>query len=489
VAVASYDNDATLKGSAMPKLKYNASWTEDDEVAIDEALGLTEEQGIKLFTQKGTIVITAEQATALVALADKDEEAAPAATPEAPEGTPKEGDKDAKVDETPDVVDVHIVTQRERAATEMGEKLSEATNTVLAKGYEARETVNITPLLTYLAMVADLGKPAVQAMPKPNTYLKDGATWFGTGDKKVKLATNEPYDKYSAQDLSGKKPKKVPMSYYKTEALATKEGKKWQAELQEVDKALAVLKENKLKTVPEGKWKGFAKAALARRSTLYTSRITYIQGALGRAVKLAHQCYAFDSLSGVKYSFDQEKVGEQMMYVNRNEPVQIWDVTFEKNEKTGNTIEKHSDPINLSIGAFLKFDVAEAIKIAGSADKVTYETLAKTVERDTQTETPGTKEADWSKHAIENVAQFENIMSSLAAYISDGDGDVNGKRLAAIEKRVSEKDGEEFLLVIGDTCAALDDFWTRFEKSYLAAAKKRNDAKVAERQAREKIAA
>jgi hypothetical protein len=472
----------------MPKLKYNDDWSDEDQAKIKKVLGLSDADADTLFIQEKTIVISGDQAKALVAM--NDEETAPAATPTAPDASPKEGDKqDAKVDESPDVVDVHIVTQRERAATEAGEKLSEATNTVLAKGYEARETVNITPLLTYLGMVADLGKPAVQGMPKPNTYLKDGKTWFGTGDKKVQLGDNEPYDKYSAQDLSGKKPKKVPMSYYKTEALATREGKRWFAEQQEVDKALAVLKENKLKTVPDGKWKGFAKAALARRSTLFASRITYIQGALGRAVKLAHQCYAFDGLTGVKYSFDQEEVNGAKVYVNRNEPVQIWDVTYEKNEKTGNTIEKHSDPINLSIGAFLKLDVAEAVKIAGSQDKVTYEILAKTVERVTQKDTPGTKEEDWSKHSIENVSQFENLMSSITSYISSGDGDVNAKHMTAIEKRIAEKDGEEFLLVMGDACSALDDFWTRFQKAYQAASAKRNAAKVAERQARDKIAA
>jgi hypothetical protein len=489
VAVASYDNDATLKGSAMPKLKYNASWTEDDEVAIDEALGLTEEQGIKLFTQKGTIVITAEQATALVALADDDggEKNEPEASPVSPEANP-DGKQDAKEADKPDVVDVHITTQRERAASEAGKNLSEGTNKVLSDGFKARETVNITPLLTFLGMVSDLGKETVQNMPRPNTYLKGGKTMFGTGDKAVMLSGNDvPYDKYSVLDTSGKKPKKVAMSFYKIEARATKEGKRWNAELESVEKALSVLKENKLKTVPDGQWKGFAAPALRRRQTLFESRITFIQGMLGRAVKLAHQCYAFDGLQSVAYSFDQEEVEGKKIYVNCNEPVQIWDVTREK--KGNETIVTKSDPINLSIGAFLKFDVAEAVKIAGSQDKVTYEILAKTIERDTQKDTPGTKEEDWSKHSIENVSQFENVMSSITSYISSGDGDVNAKHMTAIEKRIAEKDGEEFLLVMGDACSALDDFWTRFQKAYQAASAKRNAAKVAERQARDKIAA
>jgi hypothetical protein len=475
----------------MPKLKYNSDWSDEDEKKIATALKLSDADKDTLFIQEKTIKITDDQAKALLAIPDgEEEETAPEGTPEAPAETPKEGDKDAKEADKPYVVDVHITTQRERAASDAGEKLSEGTNKILSDGFNARETVNITPLLTFLGMVADLGKETVQNMPRQNTYLKGGKTWFGTGDKAVVLQGNDvPYDKYSVLDTSGKKPKKVAMSFYKTEARATKEGRKWVSELETCEAALTILKDNKLKTVPDGKWKGFAAPSLRKRVTLFESRIGFIQSSLGKAVRLAHQCYAFDSLQGVKYSFDQEEIGGVKQYVNRNEPVQIWDVTITKNEQTGREIEKHSDPINLSIGAFLKFDVAEAIKIAGSAEKVTYETLAKTVERDTQTETPGGKEADWSKHAIENVAQFENLMSSITSYISSGDGDVNAKRMAAIEKRISESDGEEFLLIMGDACSALDDFWTRFQKAYQTAAAKRNATKVAERQAREKIAA
>jgi len=449
----------------MPKLKYDADWSEETEVAIGETLSLTEEQETKLFTDHGTIVITKEQAELLEAMNDEQTNDDDSGGGDDDRNTPDTEHPDA------DVIDISVAAERDRDAIDVGKALSDKTLTAIREGYEAREKVNITSLLVMTSTRADMKakKKDMGDLPIPNSYRKGGLTVIGKGEEATPVvagdnARNAPWDKYTYQDVNdnGKQVTRK-ASYFGKMFEASPLGVDLKKQDESLTTALNSAAFKKDGGPMPADWQGKSKPQLVRRRNLVRSRFNFGVTTLKKAVSLDKQCRAFDGLTLVGYSFEQEN----NEYVNRNEPIQVYSIKTVTLEN-GKERQVSGEPSNVSIGAFLRYNVAEAIAKAGKAELVTLEHLQATVKREKGAGKDKTKTGadDWSKHEIENVRQLENIFSSLTNYLTASDGDVNSKRLAAIEKRIDEKDGAEFLIVMGDFSMALDDVWTKYAERY-----------------------
>jgi len=483
----------------MAKLSYNPAWTENQQVAIEEALGLDEKQSETLFTNQEPITITKEQAqqfkdwaTAEKNKPDEDEEELGGEqTNDANNDTPTTNDDrsqhDADDADKADMIDISVASQRDRDAIDVGRKLSDGTLATLRDGYEAREKVNITPLLVRQSLVADAKakKFDLNDLPVPGSYRKGGKTVIGTGDNVRILGDNDPYDKFTFQTLNDNaKHVTKKGSYYDSMFRSTALGKELVAARELADAAVQSFKE-KGPAMPS-EYSGKTKPQCIRRRSLFDSRIRYGINTVKKAVELHQQCHAFDGLTQVGYSFDTELVNDKRQFVNRNEPIQVFSQVTEK-LADGKERIKTGDPSNQTIGAFLRYDVAKAIALAGgNAKDVTLEHLQKTVARERggtdQADKQNKKASDAFKTEIGNVENFETATYTYLNYLHTDQDDLNVKHVEAIKKRIAEKDGNDFLLALGDLCVHLDDgVWPIIQKAYEKAAAERNAVAIAER--------
>jgi hypothetical protein len=460
----------------MPKLSYNASWSEDDEVEIEEALHLTEQQTETLFVQKGKIVISAEQAAALAKLSEDDDDTSN--TPADTHNDDRAGEDDDK--EAGDTIDKSIASQRDRDAVNVGNKLSKETGAHITAGYLARERVNITPLIIFQDLRRDL-KDDLAALPVPNSRREQGKTIVGSGDTKRELGSNDPWDRYTFMDTNdnGKQVKRQG-SYFKSMFMASTLGTEITKQLDLVDKAIGSTKDNGPACPKE--YEGMGKPKLARRKSLFASRINFGIAQLKKAVVLDKQCRAFDSLSQVGYGFETEKNDKGAdVFVNMNEPVQL----FKVEKKDGR--EREIWHANFSISAFNKFDVAAAIKAAGGASNVTLEHITDTVKRDTDKDKNKnkTKDADWSKHEIGKIDEAQNLINSLVSYfyVNPATDDVQDKRINALHTLASKD--KEMLLSLGDLAMILDDWYTKNKNEYVKAQRERLATALKEKEQRD----
>lgn len=482
----------------MPKLSNQQAWTENFRAAIVKTLGLTDEEKAKLFADGGSIQITKPQGTSFKELVaswkEPEDDEDVTATPNEDEGdegedvtaTPDTGDKDSheSADEA-SLIDVSIAGERDRNAIDVGKALSKETNAVLVAGYLAKEELAINPLLLRTAFRKDFGDK-IATWPMPGSYLKKddkgSRVMIGTGDTatEITFSGNEEivWDKYKYQTVNVETGNTVTRSssFFEKVVEASLEGTKRLDEYDLLTTAFNSFKKDGPKC--PATYEGLTRPQVVRRRKLAKARLKTMENNTRAAIKLDKQCMLFDDLKLVGYRFETETVKGEEKYVNRNEPVQVFSITRTVN---GNkeTI-KEGEPSNLSIGAFNRFDVRQAIVKAGGKDKVTLAHLQATVKRTPAEDKKKKQETkdEWSKHEIENVRQFENVTSSMVSYLTKGDGDVVGKRMQLIENRMAESDGADMLVILGDLASALDDWWTRHEKAYRIERNNRN--KVAE---------
>lgn len=470
----------------MPKLKYVADWSDDDESLISETLHLNEAQEETLFVKKESIIISREDQAKLVAAmnaANNDDDKTDTTTTTPADTHNNDDDRDAGDKTEGETVDVSIVTSSDRTAIEMGHKLSKQTSEHIARGADINEEAKITSLRIFQDLRSDL-KDEMAGLPVPNSRREKGTdgvtrTVVGSGDTLRVLSGNDTWDKstyYAANDKG--KPVKKSASFFKSMFLASAIGIEWTTALDAIDKAIASLKPDSSTTCP-AEYKGFKKPKLARRKSLYESRISFGQTQLKKAVDLDKQCRAFDSLSQVDYKFETETVDGKEVFVNRNEPVQIYKIIKESGK------EFRDWQTSVTILGFLKYDVELATKAAGGAANVTWEHLTDTVKRDKPVAGTAGKTEDWSRHEIGKQDEAINLINSLVSYyyVNPATDDVQDKRVTSLHTAATKD--KETLLSLGDLAMLLDDWYTKNKNEYIKAQKERLSTALQEKAAKD----
>lgn len=479
----------------MAKLSYDATWTQENEDAISVALNLNAAEKKSLFTNHKAIAVTKDQIAKLAALNESDDDADDDDATDQPDDAKPEDHTDADADK-PDVIDISIAGQRSRDAVNLGEKFSANTNSAIEAGYEAREKVNITPLLIWQGLKSDLGDK-LASLPMPNSYLKDGKTWHGTNKEKIELG-NEPYDKFTYNDINDNNKQVTKKgSYYSAMFLASTLGKKLASDLKLVDEAIASTKENG--PVCPTIYKGMGRVKLGKRKTLFTSRINFGIAQLKKAANIDRQCTAFDSLSLVGYSFDTETVDGQEVFINRNEPVTLFAMVTGK--VGGKEQLVPSAHVNYSIGSFLKFNVKEAVdKVAAAlsveqkeknvapASLVTLENVQDTVKREKPTPVVVSDAKAILQLNISTPADVSNVFSAFNLHFMNEDDSISSKHVAAYITFLTKAENNEELLKAGDGITAMEEIWKHIEKPYLAANSNRAAVRLQEKNLREREA-
>ena len=206
------------------KLKYNSNWSEDQEVEIDEACSLTEEQGLALFEQHKTIVLSDEQAAAFEAWVQADD-----------------GNEDPGAGDVP-VATVAVASGVLSKAIEMEKKIdadkdiNDRVRLTIKSGEEAKKG----PLALCALLRAKFGAEGMAAFPDVGSPFKDPDDAEG----KRYLPCNNP-DRYTVQ-RDGKKGKvNEPHSFYQDFADRTPYGRVITAALNAIDAARDVYRDQK----------------------------------------------------------------------------------------------------------------------------------------------------------------------------------------------------------------------------------------------------